>query len=118
MVNGTDVVPDWLTLPDIVERTGATLQQVKRWLQDREVVGQRGGENNVLRVPAGFFVDDGPLPALRGTITVLADGGMSDEEIIAWLHAPDESWVGGSAIASLHGNAKTEVRRRAQEQAF
>lgn len=105
-------------MPDIVERTGASPQQVKRWLQDREVIGQRGGANNAVRVPAGFFVDDGPLPALRGTITVLADGGMSDAEIIAWLHAEDGSWVGGSALASLHGGAKTEVRRRAQEHAF
>ncbi len=101
-----------------MERTGVSLQQARRWVQERDVVGLRRGPGAVLMVPAGFFVDDGPLPALRGTITVLADGGLSDEEIVSWLHAPDDSLSGGSALASLHAGAKTEVRRRAQEQAF
>jgi len=105
-------------VPDVMERTGASVQEVRRWLQERDVVGRRRGPDRVMMVPAGFIDDEGPLPALRGTITVLADGGQSDEEIIDWLHAPDDSMTGGSAIASLHAGAKTEVRRRAQEQAF
>lgn len=101
-----------------MERTGASLPTVKRWLHERELVGRRRGENRALMVPSTFVTDDGPLPALRGTITVLADGGFSDEEVIQWLHAPDDTLVGGSAIASLQAGAKTEVRRRAQEDAF
>lgn len=101
-----------------MERTGASLQQVKGWLQDREVLGRRRGANNAVMVPSTFLDEQGPLPALRGTITVLADNGLSDEEIIDWLHTPDDTLTGGSAIASLHEGAKTEVRRRAQEQAF
>lgn len=118
MVNDTDVIPEWLPVPDVVERTGASLQQVKRWLQDRELIGRRRGENNALMVPVTFLTQDGPLPSLRGTISVLADGGLDDDEIIDWLHAPDDTLVGGSAMASLHAGAKTEVRRRAQEHAF
>ncbi|WP_228255234.1 Rv2175c family DNA-binding protein [Ornithinimicrobium avium] len=109
---------EWLTVPEIMERTGAPLQAVKRWLQDRELVGVRRGPNRAVMVPAGFLLDDGPLPALRGTLTVLSDGGFSDAEIIAWLHEPDETLIGGSAIASLRTGSKTEVRRRAQERAF
>ena len=86
--------------------------------EEREVVGQRRGEHAALMIPASFFREDRPLPSLRGTITVLADAGLSDEEVIAWLHAPEDSLEGGSAIASLHAGAKTEVRRRAQEHAF
>lgn len=118
VVNGTDVTPEWLTLPDVVERTGASIQQVRRWLQEREVVGVRRGERNVLMVPATFFEGELPLASLKGTLTVLADGGLSDEEIVDWLHAGDDTLPGGSAIASLHGGSKTEVRRRAQEHAF
>jgi len=33
-------------------------------------------------VPAGFVGEEGPLHALKGTFTVLADGGMSDIEIL------------------------------------
>ncbi|WP_238154507.1 Rv2175c family DNA-binding protein [Ornithinimicrobium sufpigmenti] len=107
-----------MTVPDIMERTGASLPTVKRWLHERELVGRRRGENRALMVPSTFVTEEGPLPALRGTITVLADGGLADEEIIEWLHAPDDTLAGGSAIASLHAGAKTEVRRRAQEHAF
>lgn len=112
------MIPEWLAVSDVMERTGASRQQVKHWLQEREVVGQRRGEHAALMIPASFFREDRPLPSLRGTITVLADAGLSDEEVIEWLHAPEDSLEGGSAIASLHAGAKTEVRRRAQEHAF
>ncbi|HSP59783.1 MAG TPA: Rv2175c family DNA-binding protein [Ornithinimicrobium sp.] len=120
MVNGIDVIPTdgWLSVPDIMERTGAPLLTVRRWLQDRELIGLRRGPNNAVMVPAGFVDEEGPLAPLRGTITVLTDGGMSDEEIVEWLHRPDDTLPGGSAVASLHAGAKTEVRRRAQEHAL
>lgn len=111
-------VGEWLTVPEIMERTGVGLPVVKRWLQDRELIGLRRGENRAVMVPADFLVEDGPLHSLRGTVSVLADGGFSDAEIIAWLHAPDDTLAGGSAIASLRSGSKTEVRRRAQEHAF
>ncbi len=126
MVNDSDVIlgadeqdlTGWLAVPDIMEVTGASLGQVKTWLRERELVGSRRGPNKALYVPASFLTEEGPLPSLRGTITVLADGGYGDEEIIAWLHEPDETLQGGSAIASLRQGSKTEVRRRAQETAF
>lgn len=116
--DAADDLTGWLAVPDIVELTGASLAQVKTWLQEREIIGSRRGPNKALYVPADFLTEEGPLPALRGTITVLADGGFRDDEIIAWLHQPDESLQGGSAIASLREGNKTEVRRRAQEMAF
>lgn len=118
MVSDTDVISDWLTVPDMVELSGAKITEVKRWLQDREVLGRRRGPNNALMVPASFLVDGRPLPSLRGTVTVLADSGWGDDEIIDWLHVADDSLPGGSAIASLRQGSKTEVRKRAQEAAF
>lgn len=120
MVSDTDVIPagEWLAVPDIMERTGAGLTDVRRWLQDRELIGQRRGPNKAVMVPASFLVEDGPLPALRGTVTVLSDNGLTDDEIIEWLHLADDTLQGGSAIASLRAGNKSEVRRRAQEQAF
>lgn len=126
MVNDSAVTPatddndttGWLAVPDIIELTGASLGQVKTWLQERELIGARKGPNKAVYVPATFVTEEGPLAALRGTITVLSDGGYRDEEIIAWLHEADDSLQGGSAIASLREGNKTEVRRRAQEMAF
>lgn len=129
MVNDTDVTsgpdPDqtdditgWLAVPEIMELTGASLAEVKTWLQERDIIGARRGPNKAIYVPASFLTEEGPLTALRGTITVLSDGGYSDEAIIDWLHEADDSLQGGSAIASLRVGNKTEVRRRAQEMAF
>lgn len=114
---GADQV-EWLAVPDIMELTGASLAQVKTWLQEREIIGSRRGPNKAIYVPALFLTEEGPLFPLRGTVTVLADGGYRDEEIVDWLLAADESLQGGSAIASLREGNKTEVRRRAQEMAL
>lgn len=125
MVNDSDVTSidpsdggAWLAVPDVIELTGASLGQVKSWLADREILGARRGPNRAVYVPADFLTEEGPLPMLRGTLTVLSDSGRSDEEIIDWLLAADETLQGGSAIASLREGNKTEVRRRAQESAF
>ena len=50
---------------------------------------------------------------------MLADGGMGDEEIISWLHTPDDTLpVPGAPMDAILAGFKTEVRRRAMETAF
>jgi hypothetical protein len=113
------LVGSWLTVPDIAERLGVSLARVRRVLDDREVIAARVGENNAVAVPEVFFDDEGPLPALKGTFTVLRDGGWSDPEILEWLFTPDETLpVEGAPIDSLRGGFKTEIRRRAMELAL
>jgi len=109
------LVADWTTVPDIAERVGVPLSRVRQYLTDRELVSVRVGERNVVSVPAKFVTDEGPRPELKGTFTVLADGGMDDEAILRWLFTPDESLpVEGAPIDALISGHKTEVRRRAQ----
>lgn len=113
------LVDSWLTVPDIAQRLGVPLARVRRILDDREVLAARVGENKAIAVPEVFFDDEGPLPALKGTFTVLADGGWSDAEILEWLFTPDESLpLAGAPIDSLRGGFKTEIRRRAMELAL
>ncbi len=113
------LVPDWLTLPDLAERLGVRFAEARRLVEDRELLAVRVGERGVLAVPAGFLDEDGPLPALRGTFTVLADGGMDDVEIVRWLHTPDPTLpVPGHPLDAIRAGFKTEVRRRAMEEAF
>lgn len=110
---------EWLTVPDVAERMGVSVTVVRRLLEDRELLASRRGERSVLRVPAAFLVEGRPHPALKGTFTVLADGGMNDDEIIDWLFAPDDTLpVSGAAMDALRAGFKTEVRRRAMESAF
>lgn len=111
--------PDaWLTLPDLAERLGVRITEVRRLIEEGQLVAVRRGERNVLSVPEAFIGEDGPLPELAGTFTVLKDGRFSDEEIVEWMFEPDERLVGGCPIAAIRGGAKTEVRRRAMEEAL
>jgi Rv2175c C-terminal domain of unknown function len=113
------LVGEWATVPDVAERWGVPLSRVRQAIADRELLSWRTAERQVVSVPAKFLGDHGPRPELRGTFTVLADGGMNDEEILRWLFTPDETLpVEGAPIDALIAGHRTEVRRRAQVTAF
>jgi excisionase family DNA binding protein len=112
------LVGDWLTVPDAAEQLGVPLSAIRRMIDDRELLASRVGERSVVGVPAKFL-DEAALPHLRGTFTVLGDGGMSDDEILRWLFTPDDTLPAeGAPIDALIAGFKTEIRRRAMEQAF
>lgn len=114
-----DLVGGWLTVPDIGERMGLRLSDVRQMIEDRQVLGVRIGPRNVLSVPSKFFNEEGPLPELPGTFTVLGDSRMTDAQILRWLFTPDDSLpVQGSPMDALLAGFKTEVRRRAMEAAY
>jgi len=113
------LVGSWLTIPDIAGRLGLPLASVRKLVEDRELLAHRVGERRVVSVPAGFVDEHGPLHALKGTFTVLADGGMTDTEILRWLHTADDTLpVPGTPLDAIRAGFKTEVRRRAMELAF
>lgn len=114
-----DLVADWLTVPDVAERLGVRLADVRRMIEDRVVLAHRVGERRVVAIPAAFFDDEGALAALPGTITVLGDGGLDDEEMLRWLFTVDDTLpLGGTPMDNIRGGRKTEVRRRAMELAL
>lgn len=113
------LVGEWVTVPDIAERWGWSLARVRQALAERELLSSRVGERQVVGVPAKFLGETGPRSELPGTFTVLADGGMNDDEILRWLFTPDGTLpVDGAPIDALLAGHKTEVRRRAQLTAF
>lgn len=122
-------VAEWLTLPDVAERLRTDVGRVRRMVQDRQLVALRGADG-IARVPGRFLLEDADgwttVPALQGTLVVLADAGYSDAEAVRWLFAPDPTLApaGGAAdeerapIDALAAGHKTEVRRRAQALGF
>lgn len=122
-------VDSWLTLPDVAERLGTDVGQVRRLVQDRQLVALRSPDG-IRRIPERFLVetDTGwrPVPMLPGTLVLLADAGFADEEAVRWLFTPDPTltpvgWPEGatpSPIDLLAAGQKTEVRRRAQALGF
>lgn len=107
----------WLPVPDFADRLGVTASHVREMLRDGAIIGARRGERNVVQIPAGFIVDvDGApaiVPTLRGTLTLLRDGGFTDEAAIAWLLAHDDA-LGMSPLDALRSGQRAHVRRIAQ----
>ncbi|WP_416385069.1 Rv2175c family DNA-binding protein [Tersicoccus mangrovi] len=113
----TELVSDWLPLPDVAERLGLQVTKVHRLIDDGTLLAMRVGRPPVRSVPADFITEDGPVDSLRGTISVLRDAGFGDDEALRWLFTPDES-LPGRPIDALRTGRKTEIRRRAQALAW
>ncbi|WP_372592856.1 Rv2175c family DNA-binding protein [Actinotalea sp.] len=129
MTDLENLVGSWLPLPDVAERLGLDVGQVRRLVQERALIALRFGERGVRGVPEKFLMETERgwqvVPALAGTVVVLADSGFSDEEAVRWLFTPDESLASlgtgvppRTPIDALVGGHKTEIRRRAQSLAF
>lgn len=104
------LVDEWITLPDLAERYGASITVVRRMLEDDEFVAVRRGAPKVASIPAALALPE-PLSGFAGTITVLRDGGFDDVEALIWLFTPTEDL--GTPVSAMRAGRKTEIRRRA-----
>lgn len=105
----------WLTVPDLVEILNLSPGRVHRLLEERNLLAVR--RDKVLVVPEEFLLDGAPVKDLRGTLTLLADDGYSDDEAMDWMLTPNDM-LGTTPIAALREGRKAEVRRVAQALAF
>jgi Rv2175c C-terminal domain of unknown function len=117
-VNDVTVLPsDVATLPveDVAQKLSIPVSRVHQMVRDGQLLSFRRDKEVV--VPADFFVDDEVVKGLSGTIILLRDGGYTDEDILRWLFADDDS-LPGMPVASLQAGRHREVKRRAQAMAF
>ena len=121
----------WLPLPDVADRLGTDVGRVRRLLQENKLIAVRRGERKILSIPERFLLQTASggwqvVPALQGTLVLLADAGYTEEEAIRWLFSNDPSLASlgtgpnppATPIDALAAGHKTEVRRRAQALAF
>ncbi len=109
----------WLSVPEFAEELGTTAAHIRELLRERALVAVRRGDAQAWYLPAAFIQDEPSgrrvLPTLRGTITVLADGGWTDQEIVGWLlEISDE--LGQTPLAAMREGHRAPVRRAAQAQ--
>ncbi len=105
-----------LPLTEVASVLGTSVNKVRQLLRDGQLIAlKRDGE---LWVPGAFFVKDGVVKGLAGTITVLADSGFSRTEMLRWLFETDETLPGSTPVNALRTSHGTEVKRRAQAMAF
>lgn len=102
---------EWLSVPDVAEILGTTPSRVRRLVEDRALIGLR--REGVFQIPRALIRDGAPLRDLPGTLTVLYDGGFSDDEAVEWLLGEHDS-LHMSPVEALASGKKTEVRRLAQ----
>lgn len=107
--------PTFVPVPEIANQLGLVVTKVHQLIRERQLLAVR--VQGVLRVPAEFIQDGLVLKGLPATITLLKDGGYSDEEILDWLYTPEET-LPGAPIDALRENRGREVHRRAQAAGF
>lgn len=105
----------WLTIPDLTDRLGLKVSQVRRLIEDRALLATR--VDGVWKVPELFIADGEVVHELRGTLILLGDAGYTDDEAMRWLLSEEES-LGVSPIQALRAGRKAEVRRVAQALGF
>ncbi|WP_281172394.1 Rv2175c family DNA-binding protein [Pseudonocardia spinosispora] len=116
-VASTALADDVKALPidDVAQRLGVAVSRAHQLVRDGHLLAVR--RDGVLVVPEAFLGDGAVVKGLPGTITVLRDGGYTDEEILRWLFAEDPS-LPGTPVDALRSNRGREVKRRAQAMAL
>ena len=107
--------PTFVPVPEIATQLGLLVTKVHQLISERQILAVR--VQGVLRVPAEFIQDGLVVKGLPATITLLKDGGYSDEEILDWLYTAEET-LPGTPIDALRENRGREVHRRAQAAGF
>lgn len=102
---------DWLAVPDVAERLGVPVTRVHQYARDGQLISVR--IDGAVRIPADVLDGNTTLKYLPGVLTVLRDGGYTDEEILEWLFADDDS-LPGRPIDAVRNDRHKEITRRAQ----
>ncbi|PMC64501.1 DNA-binding protein [Corynebacterium tuscaniense] len=105
-----------LTFPEVAEQLGVPVTKVHDYVNAGKLLSWKKEGKKV--VPSTLLGEDGGLSKfISGAITVLLDGGFTQDEILGYLFTADES-LPGRPIDALHGHGAREVIRRAQAMAF
>src|SRR5215217_9471041 len=102
---------DTLTPAEVAQILGTSPNRVRQLLRDRKLMAVPGSGNG--KIPADFLQDGAILKHLPGLLTVLADGGFTEQEAFDWLFRADDS-LPGTPVQALRDDRHTEVTRRAQ----
>ena len=102
---------DTLTPAEVADVLGVSPNRIRQLLRDRKLMAVPGSGNS--RIPADFLLDGAILKHLPGLLTVLRDGGFSEQEAFDWLFRADDS-LPGTPVEALRRDRHTEVTRRAQ----
>jgi excisionase family DNA binding protein len=100
-----------LSPAEVATALGVSQNKIRQLIRDGKIMAVPGSGNS--QIPADFLQEGQVLKHLAGLLTVLRDGGFSEEEAFEWLFRPDES-LPGTPVEALRTDRHREVTRRAQ----
>ncbi|MDP9800171.1 hypothetical protein J2S49_000247 [Arcanobacterium wilhelmae] len=106
----------WLSVPEVAELIGVKQREVRSMLDEGALLAVRRGDNNAWMIHIGELRHSGdtcePIPALKGTLTVLSDLAFTNQEKMDWLlEYADE--LGATPLEALGAGNTHAVRRLA-----
>ncbi|MGY1747976.1 MULTISPECIES: Rv2175c family DNA-binding protein [unclassified Modestobacter] len=106
---------DTLTPAEVAQQLGVSPNRVRQLLREHKLIAVPGSGNS--KIPADLLLDGEVLRHLPGLLTVLMDGGYTEEEAFDWLYREDDT-LPGTPVQALRDDRHREVVRRAQALAF
>lgn len=104
----------WLTVNEAADYLGLEPKRIRSWVKEGSLLVAKATLDVPGRLVKDFLVKTdtyrGPLDSLPGTITLLFDGGFTNDEAVEWLLSPDET-LGQSPLEALRAGKKHQVRR-------
>jgi hypothetical protein len=107
------LISDWRDWKSTAAELGVSVSKVRQLIREHQLAAAVPSPGAGQQVPAELVMDGLIVKGVAGLLTLLADGGWSDREMLTWLFTPDES-LPGRPIDALRENRGSEVKRRAQ----
>jgi Rv2175c C-terminal domain of unknown function len=107
------LITEWLDWKATAAELGVSVSKVRQLIREHHLAAAVPVAGAGQQVPAELVMDGLIVKGVPGLLTLLADGGWDDREMLTWLFTPDDS-LPGRPIDALRENRGSEVKRRAQ----
>ncbi len=107
------LIPEWLDWKATAAELGVSVSKVRQLIREHQLAAAVPTPGAGQQVPAELVMEGVVVKGVPGLLTLLADGGWDDREMLTWLFTPDDS-LPGRPIDALRENRGAEVKRRAQ----
>jgi hypothetical protein len=107
------LITEWRDWKATAAALGVSVSKVRQLIREHQLAAAVPSPGAGQQVPAELVMDGEVVKGVAGLLTLLADGGWSDIEMLTWLFTHDDS-LPGRPIDALRENRGSEVKRRAQ----
>ena len=107
------LISEWRDWKSTAAELGVSVSKVRQLIREHQLAAAVPTPGAGQQVPAELVMDGVIVKGVAGLLTLLADGGWSDREMLTWLFTADDS-LPGRPIDALRENRGSEVKRRAQ----